>query len=91
MGWCSQKIRWGVSHGCFHSLDEGESLPPEISENSSATRRVWEKQRTEAGTTMRAAEDDTKLAAMPRTWGLVEAAREAEMAARSAARRMEFL
>lgn len=32
-----------------------------------------------------------KVVAMPNTWGLVEAAREAEMAALSAARRMEFL
>lgn len=58
---------------------------------SSATRRVWEKQRTEAETAMRAAEGAANVVAMPSTWGLVEAAREAEMAALSAARRMEFL
>lgn len=65
--------------------------PDEFWDQSSATRRVWEKQRIEAGTANRAAQGAAKLVAMPSTWGLVEAAREAEMAALSADRRMEFL
>lgn len=55
---------------------------------SSATRKVWVKQRTAAGTIILGAEI---CVATPSIWTLVAGARDAEMAALKAARLNEFL
>ena len=56
--------------------------------SSLATRKVWEKQRMAAGTTILGAEI---CVATPSIWALVAGARDAETAALNAARLMEFL